>query len=94
MAMPFGEGEPEGADEPIPAPGAESKEPLSDFDREAADVFDDTLPMESRSMALKEAIKLCMKEDYGSSGSVGGSEPGGEKPKSGLALILGVPKKK
>lgn len=70
----------------------EGKEPPGDFDREAADVFDDTLPIEARSMALKEAIKLCMKEDYSSS-EPGGSEAGG-KPKSGLALILGVPKKR
>ena len=71
----------------------EGKEPASDFDREANDVFDTSLPNETRAMALKEAIKLCMSEDYGDKGS--GPSPGGEgKGKSGLALILGVPKKK
>ena len=72
----------------------EGKEPASDFDREANDVFDTSLPNETRAMALKEAIKLCMSEDYGSKDS--GPPPGGGegKGKSGLALILGVPKKK
>lgn len=64
------------------------EEPADDFEREAFDFMDDSLPKATRAMALKEAIKLCAEKDYGSGG--------GEKPKGegGLALIFGGPKKK
>jgi hypothetical protein len=67
------------------------EEPKDDFEREAFDFMDDSLPMATRAMALKEAIKLCAEKDYGS------ATGGGEKPKgdTGLALIFGgEPKKK
>jgi hypothetical protein len=70
----------------------EGEEPADDFEREAFDFMDDSLPKATRAMALKEAIKLCMDKDYGTGG--GGSE-GKPKGGSGLALIFGgAPKKK
>ncbi len=69
--------------------GEGAYEPKDDFEREAKDFLDDTLPMGDRITALKEAIKICAEKDYGSSG-----EGGGEKKPGGLALIFGSPKKK
>lgn len=61
-------------------------EPADEFEREAADFLDETLPMAQRMMALKEAIKLCAQEDYAS--------PESEKPAGGLALVFGDKEKK
>ena len=66
---------------------ADNYEPKDDFEREAKDFLDDTKPMGERIMALKEAIKICSSEDYGSSGG------GEKKPGGGLALIFGKDKK-
>jgi hypothetical protein len=80
--------EPDMGDE---ATESEGFEPKDDFEREAKDFLDDSLPMETRIDALREAVKLCMDEDYG--GGEGGSSSGEKKPAGGLALIFG-PKKK
>lgn len=86
--LPIGAPEAEGDEASEP----EGYEPKDDFEREAKDFLDDSLPMESRIMALKEAIKLCASEDYGGGEGEGG-EPSGKKA-PGLALIFGAPKKK
>lgn len=65
-------------------------EPKDDFEREAKDFLDDSLPMEERIGALKEAIKICAAKDYGEADGGGAEE---KKPAGGLALIFG-PKKK
>lgn len=73
-------GEMGGADEPF--------EPKDEFEREAMDFMDEEMPMASRMMALREAIKLCTASDYG-------AKPGGaEKPPAGLALVFGGKEKK
>ena len=74
-------GEMGGAEEPF--------EPADEFEREAADFLDDSLPMASRMMALKEAIKLCVEKD-----EAGGYGKPSEGPKTGLALVFGDKEKK
>ncbi len=64
-------------------------EPADEFEREAADFLDESLPMASRMMALKEAIKLCAEED-----KAGGYGKPSEGPKTGLALVFGDKEKK
>jgi hypothetical protein len=58
-----------------------------EFDMEAKVALDPDAPMGDRMMALKEAIKLCMKEDYGDKG-------GKTKGVPDLMMILGKPKKR
>jgi hypothetical protein len=64
-------------------------EPKDEFEREAMSAFDDSLPMADRMIALREAIKLCGEEDYGSS-----EKPAGKKPGVDVLLAFGGPKKK
>ena len=75
-------GEMGGAEEPF--------EPADEFEREAVDAFDDSLPMASRMLALKEAIRLCVEQDKAG----GYKAPGGAGPKTGLALVFGDKEKK
>jgi hypothetical protein len=87
MGPPAGAGMDDMGSDESTEPGGE--EPADDFEREAFDAMDDSLPKKSRAMALKEAIRMCLEKDE--AGGYGGDEG---KPKSGLALILGPPKKK
>lgn len=66
------------ADEPF--------EPADEFEREAVDFLDESMPMASRMMALKEAIRLCVEQD-----KAGGYE---KPPAEGLALVFGDKEKK
>ena len=95
MGMDMGMGGDLGGDLPPAEPdaddmGGDAYEPKDEFEREAMDAFDDTKPMADRMMALKEAIKICSEEDYGSSSE----KPAGKKPGLDVVLAFGGPKKK
>lgn len=86
-------------DEPKSDPGAaDSLGPIGggmrdDFTAAAEEAFPDIAGDPGRVEALKSAIRICLEEDQAG----GYDEKGGgkkEKPKGGLALIFGAPKKK
>lgn len=64
-------------------------EPADEFEREAVDFLDESMPMASRMMALREAIKLCVEQD-----KAGGYDKPGAAPAEGLALVFGDKEKK
>jgi hypothetical protein len=79
--MPFGE----------ESAGPEESGPVDEFETEIRSAFPDEAWTPERVMAFKEAIKLCVEADEAGEYEDG---PPPKKGPSGLALILGAPKKK
>lgn len=62
-----------------------------DFTAAAEEAFPDMAGQPERISALKDLVRICLEEDQ--AGGYG-DEKTKEKPKGGLALIFGAPKKK